>query len=325
MIKLFFLPLLAGKFLIATSDVSSMIVSMEKMRFPKPIIIPIAVMFRYFPAFKDDKKNVKMAMKMRGITVYYVDGGTITRQFSKVQFFKLDDAVRRQLGLRAIDFVALQNKVAKTAPTGKQLLIDRIDYPLRDRALKMSGIAFNYGSIIGIYGYNGVGKSSFIRLLMGLEKRAKAKILIGDKALSGKQRLKRSYLVMQDVNHQLFTDSVITEVSLGMADKYDALAVERILKGLNIYDLKDKHPLSLSGGQKQRVAVASAILSGAEIICFDEPTSGMDYDNMIKISQLIKQTIDNDTIIFVISHDHEFLNNTADQICALAQYNQATL
>lgn len=68
LIKLFFLPLLAGKFLISTSDVSSMIVSMEKMKFPKVIIIPMAIMFRYFPMFKDDKKNIKRAMRMRGIT-----------------------------------------------------------------------------------------------------------------------------------------------------------------------------------------------------------------------------------------------------------------
>ncbi len=68
MIKIFFLPFLAGKFLIATSDVSSLIVSFEKMRLPEVMVIPIAVMFRYFPAFKDDNKNIKMAMKMRGIT-----------------------------------------------------------------------------------------------------------------------------------------------------------------------------------------------------------------------------------------------------------------
>ncbi len=67
-VKIFFLPILAGKFLIATSDVSSLIVSFEKMRFPEVLVIPIAVMFRYFPAFRDDKKNIKMAMKMRGIT-----------------------------------------------------------------------------------------------------------------------------------------------------------------------------------------------------------------------------------------------------------------
>ncbi len=68
-IKIFFVPLFAGKFFISTSDVSSMIVSFEKMKFPKVLVIPIAVIFRYFPAFREDKKNIKMAMKMRGITI----------------------------------------------------------------------------------------------------------------------------------------------------------------------------------------------------------------------------------------------------------------
>ncbi len=68
LIKIFFVPFFAGKFLIDTSDVSSLIVSFEKMRFPQVLIIPMAVIFRYFPAFKDDKKNIKMAMKMRGIS-----------------------------------------------------------------------------------------------------------------------------------------------------------------------------------------------------------------------------------------------------------------
>lgn len=67
LIILFFLPFFAGKFLIATSDVSSIIVSLEKMKFPKAIVIPLAIVFRYFPAFREDKNNIKMAMKMRGI------------------------------------------------------------------------------------------------------------------------------------------------------------------------------------------------------------------------------------------------------------------
>ncbi|PIE98912.1 MAG: ABC transporter permease [Treponema sp.] len=67
-IKIFFIPVFAGHFFISTSEVSSIIASFEKMRLPRTIIIPLAVMFRYFPSFHDDKKNIKMAMKMRGIS-----------------------------------------------------------------------------------------------------------------------------------------------------------------------------------------------------------------------------------------------------------------
>ncbi|MCY1153006.1 MAG: energy-coupling factor transporter transmembrane component T [Sphaerochaetaceae bacterium] len=66
--KFFYLPFLGGIFFVATSDVSSIIVSLEKVKLPKTIIIPLSVIFRYFPTFKEDRKSIKDAMKMRGIT-----------------------------------------------------------------------------------------------------------------------------------------------------------------------------------------------------------------------------------------------------------------
>lgn len=67
-LKMFYLVFLSGKFFIATSDVGSLITTMDKVHIPKSLSIPIAVMFRYFPAYREERANVKMAMKMRGIT-----------------------------------------------------------------------------------------------------------------------------------------------------------------------------------------------------------------------------------------------------------------
>ncbi len=78
--------------------------------------------------------------------------------------------------------------------------------------------------------------------------------------------------------------------------------------------------MSLSGGQKQRVAIASVILTDSKIICFDEPTSGMDYKNMMAISKLIKSCIDKNKIILIVSHDIEFLNETVDYIINIEDY-----
>ncbi len=255
--------------------------------------------------------------------VYYLEDGKIHHEFTKEEFFSIEDKNRRELGLRSIDFEELENKNSFNGDCQKSLFIENIDFSFSsgDRALRIKDIGFNFGSIVGIYGYNGAGKSTFIRLLMGLEKSRNTKILLRGKKLSNSKRTKKSYLVMQDVNHQLFTDSVETEVNLGKDRQYSEENVNDVLKGLNIYEQKDNHPMSLSGGGKQRVAIASAILSGAQIICFDEPTSGMDYDNMMRISTLIKETINDEIIIFVISHDHEFLNNTADEIVDIASFN----
>lgn len=66
--KIFFITVYPAQFFLVTSDVGSMIAAMDKIRVPKAVSIPIAVMFRFFPAFSEEKKNIKLAMKMRGIT-----------------------------------------------------------------------------------------------------------------------------------------------------------------------------------------------------------------------------------------------------------------
>ena len=124
---------------------------------------------------------------------------------------------------------------------------------------------------------------------------------------------------MQDVNHQLFTDSVGEEMKLGIKNP-EPDKIEKILSELGLAELKDRHPMSLSGGQKQRLAIASVLCKNSKFIFFDEPTSGMDYRNMLRISNLIKQIKKDDNIIFIVSHDIEFLNETADQILRLEDF-----
>lgn len=146
-----------------------------------------------------------------------------------------------------------------------------------------------FSAILGeIIGANGLGKSAFTRCLIGVERKSKEEIYLYGKKLSKKERLKMSSLVMQDVNHQLFTDSVINEVCLGIKDAQKD-KVEELLEELNLYEFKDRHPMSLSGEQKQRVAIASVIYKNSKLIFFDKPTSGMDYVNMMRISELIKE------------------------------------
>lgn len=58
---------MAASFMIKTSDVGAIISSMDKLKISKNVSIPIAVMFRFFPSFKEEKKNIKMAMRVRGI------------------------------------------------------------------------------------------------------------------------------------------------------------------------------------------------------------------------------------------------------------------
>ena len=90
-----------------------------------------------------------------------------------------------------------------------------------------------------------------------------------------------------------------------------------ILKDLGLDEFIERHPMSLSGGQKQRLAIASVMCKDSTFVYYDEPTSGMDYTNMEKISELIKKYKAMDKIIFIVSHDIEFLNEVADEVYEL--------
>jgi energy-coupling factor transport system ATP-binding protein len=123
-------------------------------------------------------------------------------------------------------------------------------------------------------------------------------------------------MVMQDVNHQLFTESVIDEVLLSMDEENEQFA-ESILESLNLAHLKDAHPMALSGGEKQRVAIASAIASKKEILIFDEPTSGLDLKNMMKVSENLVYLQKLGITSFIITHDFELILQTCSHILHL--------
>ena len=278
----------------------------------------------------DILKEMLHILKNKGITliiaehrIYYltdladriilVRKGELFKELTKDELLNSE----KQLGLRSAIKTVLK---AQNKSVGNDLNIKKLEYNFKDGSgLKMEDISFGLGNIYGITGKNGCGKSTFIRVMTGLDDKGKSEITFNGKILNKKDRLKNSSLVMQDVNHQLFTDSVEEEIKLGVKDlSQDRL--DKVLFGLELTELKDRHPMSLSGGQKQRVAIASVLCKKSRFIFFDEPTSGMDYKNMIRISKLIKEMSTKDNIIFIVSHDNEFLNETADSILCLEEF-----
>ena len=178
--------------------------------------------------------------------------------------------------------------------------------------LRIPFLSAKLGEIIGIIGNNGSGKSTFLRCLCGLEKTCIGTVSIDGKIYTRKNLTKNCYMVMQDVNHQLFTDSVITEVVLSM-EHPDEKKAEKILASLDLLQYKDKHPMALSGGQKQRVAIASAMAADAVMLLFDEPTSGLDYRHMKEVSVLLKELAKKGKTIFVATHDPELAAECCDR------------
>lgn len=247
--------------------------------------------------------------------IFLIKDGEIQSEYTKIDFMKFSTRKLNELGLR--DKIKTKLTVSEIKNSGN-FNVKNIEFKFNgvDNKLLFKNISFEMGKIYGIVGTNGLGKSTLLRCLIGCERKSKDEIYLDGKRLSKADRIKISSLVMQDVNHQLFTDSVISEVSLGIKN-IEISYVEDILKKLDLYELKDCHPMSLSGGQKQRVAIASVLCKNSKLLFFDEPTSGMDYYNMMNISHLINKCKNNKKIIFIVSHDQEFLNSIADYIVYL--------
>ena len=181
------------------------------------------------------------------------------------------------------------------------------------KVLDIGSLELPRGQVIAVIGENGAGKSTFAKCLCGLPKRFKGKIRLGGRSYQKKKLLQSAYMVMQDVNHQLFTENVIDEIMLSMQTD-DEVEAEKILERLNLLALKDRHPMSLSGGQKQRVAIGSALASEREVIIFDEPTSGLDLKHMKQVSKLLRELKKIGKTIFIISHDLELILRTCDYV-----------
>ena len=155
-----------------------------------------------------------------------------------------------------------------------------------------------------------------MRCLCGLLKEVNGTVRLDGQTLKAKQRNKASFCVMQDVNHQLFSDSVWGECQLAMEGLSDQ-RIQEVLDRLHLLAFREKHPMSLSGGQKQRLAVATAMLSQKTLLVFDEPTSGLDYARMQEVACCARELADEGRVVLVVTHDREFLQCACDRVLEL--------
>jgi energy-coupling factor transport system ATP-binding protein len=248
---------------------------------------------------------------LRGLCdrVFYLRGGIIEGEYTWKEFERIPAEKRSAMGLRALSLDELREKQSAASNHGGGLLAFSnfiYTYKRGQKAMDIPALTLSKGDTIAVVGLNGAGKSTFARCLCGLNKRFRGALALDGRTLANGARRKKCFMVMQDVNHQLFTESVLDEILLGMR-KEDTAAAESILESMRLLDFKDAHPMSLSGGEKQRVAIATAIASEREIIVFDEPTSGLDLTHMRRVAENIRRLNGMGKTVFVITHDPELI------------------
>ena len=258
--------------------------------------------------------------------IVYMENGCIARIFTPMEFKSLSAETRHGMGLRAIHLQeeipsSLQNEamdIRSETPSSLMLELQNVSlYRKKKLILHNLSLSAHAGEVIAITGANGTGKTTFVRALCGLHKETSGSFLWNGKPFKPKERLQHTYMVMQDVNYQLFTESVEAECSFGLKTA-QAEAVEAALNALHLTEIRTRHPGSLSGGQKQRVAIAAGQVSAKPLLVFDEPTSGLDYDSMARVSAVIR-SLAAGRIIFVVTHDYEFIHKACTRIVHLGE------
>lgn len=207
--------------------------------------------------------------------------------------------------------------------------------------IKLNNVSFSYngtdvleninlevkkGDYLAVIGPNGGGKTTLLKLILGLLKPQKGSITLFDD-LPEKAARRIGYVPQQLTIKQGFPITVLDVVLMGLTDKsrfgwgYSSLEKENAYKSLAYVDMKDfgaKRISELSGGQKQRVFLARALVSDPELLILDEPTSSIDPHGTFCFYTFLEKLSKSITII-VVSHN---LNLLASDIYSIACVNK---
>ncbi len=253
--------------------------------------------------------------------VIYMKEGRIGKEIDGDVFRSMSTEELNRMGLRTNHYSKTSEKDNEKdrQKTGDETLsLVNLSVALGGRTVLNSlNHDFRKGQICCVTGRNGVGKSTLLRTVCGLVTKHDGSIMFNGKEITAKELKKKAFMVMQDVNYQLFATSVLDECTLG-TKKNSADIAEKILDEMGLLEFKELHPNMLSGGQKQRLAIAVSLMMDKEILLFDEPTSGLDYRNMLLCAAFLRRLAEMKKTVIVVTHDEEFINCCCDEIFRLS-------
>jgi len=174
------------------------------------------------------------------------------------------------------------------------------------------------GSFVALHGKSGSGKTTFLRILAGLED-AKGKIQVGEKIWqdnASKLAVQKREIGFVFQDYALFENMTILQNLLYVSK--DKNLAKHLLKVTELDALKDRYPNTLSGGQKQRVSICRALMKKPKILLLDEPFSALDLEIKEKLhSELITLHKEFQTTTIMVSHDLSEIHKLSSHMVVL--------
>ena len=184
--------------------------------------------------------------------------------------------------------------------------------------LKKINLKFGNKGFICLVGESGSGKTTLLNIIGGLEQPDSGKVIFNGNNI-------------KNIDSSFYSNQLVSFINqnYNLIDKYTVLEnillpielrrirspcnVNKILKMLSIYSLKNKKVISLSGGEKQRVAIARCIVQNTRVILADEPTGALDSENACSVMRILKN-LSKQKLVIVVTHNIELANIFADGI-----------
>ncbi len=197
--------------------------------------------------------------------------------------------------------------------------------------LKNVNLEINRGTFMGLVGPNGGGKTTIIKILLGLIEPDSGKVFINNQPINKFKDWNKIGFVSQKANtfNKGFPATVFEVVSMGLTAKLGYLkflnkkAKQQVLHAINQVGMSEyayRNIGDLSGGQQQRVFIARALVSEPDILILDEPTVGIDFKNVERFYELLhKLNTEQNITMLLITHDTGAMTNYATNIVCLNQ------
>lgn len=203
--------------------------------------------------------------------------------------------------------------------------VEHVDYSYEKSHPVLKDITFtaNEHDCIGLIGANGVGKSTLLKLMVGLNLDYKGSIDIGGISVVKENlpriREKTGY-VFQDADSQLFMSRVYDDLAFAprnyrLSDAEVEKRVQQALEMVHIEHLKDKQIYKLSGGEKKMVSIATILAMMPDVILMDEPSIALDPKNRRNLIHLLNQL---DQLKIIASHDLDMVLDTCSRVILMS-------
>ena len=201
---------------------------------------------------------------------------------------------------------------------------DNVSFSYESNAPVIKDLSFSIedGESVGLIGANGAGKSTIMKLLLGLVQ-GEGKILVDDIEVN-KENLskirKKLGFVLQNSDNQMFMPTVYEDMMFGplnyMVSREEAdKKVNEVLDRLGLQHLKNKYNHKISGGEKRMAAIATVLAMEPEAILTDEPTSALDPFNRRVVINTIKELSQTKIIT---SHDLDMIMDTCERVILIS-------